>query len=126
MKKVYFRRLSVAFESRVGVANFKFSAKESSGRDTIEYALSPREWLLHGGVGAGIEFVINPDLNIGVKGLYLLSESTNRWTFLKKIGDDEKRWEVNFGSPVSMSGFSFKVYFNISIKNFAKVRKFED
>jgi hypothetical protein len=126
MKKVYFRRLSVAFESRVGVANFKFSAKESSGRDTIEYALSPREWLLHGGVGAGIEFVINPDLNIGVKGLYLLSESTNRWTFLKKIGDDEKRWVVNFGSPVSMSGFSFKVYFNISIKNFAKVRKFED
>jgi hypothetical protein len=51
MKKVYFRRLSVAFESRVGVANFKFSAKESSGRDTIEYALSPREMVIAWGCG---------------------------------------------------------------------------
>ena len=126
MKKIYFRRLSVAFESRVGVANFKFSAKESSNRDTIEYALSLRKWLLQGGVGTGIEFVINPDLNIGVKGLYLISEKIDEWTFLKKVGDDEKRWKVRFGSPVSMSGFSFKVYFNISIKNFARVRKFED
>jgi hypothetical protein len=120
MKKVYFRRLSVAFEGRSGAASFKFS----TDKDEIEYGLE--QWLFYGGVGAGIEFVINPDLNIGVKGLYLLSESTNSWTFLKKVDDDEKKWVVNFGSPVSMSGFSFKVYFNISMKNFAKVRKFED
>ncbi len=122
MKKIYFRRLSVAFESRVGMANFKFSTR----KDKTEYALSPKKWPWYGGVGGGVEVVINPDLNIGVKGFYLISESTNRWSFLKKVDDEERRWEVGFGSPVSMSGFSFQVYINISIKNFAKVRKFED
>ncbi len=124
MKKFYFRRLALTFELRGGISNFKFSTKVKSEKDTVEYALSLRNWLWGVGPGAGLELVINPDVNIGARVSYWFTGKTNEWSFLKKVGDDEKRWKINI-SAANMRGLVYQVYLNISIKNFAKVRKFE-
>ncbi len=124
MRKFYFRRLALTFELKSGLSNFKFDTKVKSGSDSVEYALSLRNWVFGIGPGVGFEFVINPDVNIGGKVLYWYTGTSNEWSFLRKVGDDEKRWKIKFSS-VHMRGFAYQVYLNVSIKNFAKVRKFE-
>ncbi len=122
MKKFYFRRLALNLESGVSISNFKFSIGKKNNSDMVEYALSPRNWLWGGFAGAGIEIVINPDINIGGKVFYQLSQKTNEWSYLRKVGDKGERRKLNLGS-VDFTGLMYQVYINISIKNFAKVRK---
>ncbi|MFN3135692.1 MAG: hypothetical protein ACK44H_09020, partial [Candidatus Kryptonium sp.] len=124
MKKFYFRRLALTLESSVSYSNFEFSIKKTKGSDTVKYALSPSSWFLGIIAGSGLEFVITPDVNIGGSVYYQVTPKTNEWSFLRKVGDEEKRRKVNFGSA-DLSGFAFQFYVNISIKNFAKVRRLD-
>lgn len=124
MKKLYFRRLALTFELKSGFSNFKFDTKVKVESDSVEYALSLRNWVFGVGPGVGFEFVINPDINIGGKVLYWFTGTYDEWSFLKKIGDDEKRWQIKL-PPANMKGLAYQVYLNLSIKNFAKVRKLE-
>ncbi len=124
MRKFYFRRLALTFELKSGLSNFKFDTKVKIGSDSVEYALSPRNWVFGIGPGVGFEFVINPDVNIGGKVLYWYTKTSDEWSFLRKVGDEEKRWKINLSSA-HMRGFAYQVYLNVSIKNFAEVRKFE-
>lgn len=124
MKKFYFRRLALTLESSVSYSNFKFSIKKTEGSDTVEYALSPSSWFFGITAGSGVEFVITPDVNVGGRVYYQVTPKTAEWSFLRKVGDKEERRKVKFGS-VNLSGFAFQFYVNISIKNFAKVRRFD-
>lgn len=125
MKKFYFRRLALAFESGVSLSNFEFSIEKKIDSDSVKYALSPSKWFFGGVAGAGFEFVLSPDVNIGGKAYYQITPKTNEWSFLRKVGDNEKRRAIRLNS-VSLSGFAFQFYINISIKNFARVKKFKD
>ncbi len=124
LKKLYFRRLALTFELKGGISNFEFGTDIKEGSDSVRYALSLRNWAFGMGPGVGFEFVINPDINIGGKVLYWFTGTSEEWSFLRKVGDDEKRWKIKFSS-VHMRGFVYQVYLNVSIKNFAKVRKLE-
>ena len=124
MKKFYFRRLALAFESNVVFSNFEFSIKKTDGSDTVKYALSPSLWFFGITAGSGVEFVITPDVNIGGRVYYQATPKSNEWSFLRKVGDKEERRKVKFGN-VNLSGFAFQFYVNVSIKNFAKVRRFD-
>ncbi len=125
MKKFYFRRFALNFEIGVSLSNFEFSIEKKNNQDTIKYALSPRNWLWGGFAGTGFEFVINPDVNIGARFFYQFSQRTDEWSYLRKVGDNEERSNKKFGD-VNFTGFMYQIYLNISIKNFAKVRKFEE
>lgn len=118
MKKFYFRRLALAFEVDMNYSNFEFSIK----KDTVKYAVSPAKWFWGASAGAGVEFVINPDVNMGAKAFYQITSKSNEWSFLRKAGEDEKRRKIKFSS-VDLSGLMFQFYINISFKNVAKVRK---
>lgn len=123
LKKFYFRRLAFLVESGVGLSNFKFSI-EKKGADTVKYALSPRRWFWNGSVGAGLELVLNPDVNLGGRVRYQITSETNEWTYLRKVRGKDERKKMKLGN-VNLSGFSFQLYLNISIKNFAKVKRFD-
>ncbi len=124
MRKFYFRRLSLTLELKSGFSNFNFNTEVNVGSDSVEYALSLRDWIFGLGPGVGFELVINPDINIGGKILYWYTGTTSEWSFLRKVGDNEKRWKLNFTPKFThLRGFSYQLYLNMSIKNFAKVRK---
>jgi hypothetical protein len=125
MRKFYFRRFAVNFETGVSLSNFEFSIEKKNNQDTVKYALSPRNWFWGGFAGAGFEFVINPDINIGARVFYQFSQRTDEWSYLRKVGDKEERKKIKFGD-VNLTGLMYQVYLNLSIKNFAKVRKFEE
>lgn len=95
MRKFYFRRLALTFELKSGLSNFEFNTKfKKGGSDTVEYALSLRNWMLGIGPGVGFEFVVNPDINIGGKVLYWYTGTAEEWSFLRKVGDNEERWKI--------------------------------